>query len=342
VNYSRLLSVPFRVLSSVSTDRFFRQGARLFVAGAIAGLVGCDKPPVPPTSDTTAVVAIPDSIVVSKPNGTVSTWNADAGPFLILPTVDGGMLSGSLIRPGDTDATVGDTVGIGRDLGRATVDLFARSGAIGTATVRVEKALVVDSGCTAWPVARLSPESGGARIMWTVAFASGRIAPISLDSIEGLSPRDSARLAVDLTRLASGLADDTVPTFRGLPFVVLRAWRSRDVDAGFVVATLVRRVNQEDSPREERLVMVVDVRNADAKQWQVAWSERASGREEELVVAEPLLAYRMVSRTDSTSLSNTVQLLFGRDDGVALSAAVLRRGASGWHVQWESAIAGCM
>lgn len=334
--------MPFPILSSTSVDVFRRKGARLLVAGLFVGIVACDKTSVPATSDSTPDVSVLDSMVIPKADGTFSTWNADAGPFLILPTVDGGMLSGSLIRPGDTDATVGDTVGIGQDLGGATVELFARSGIIGTASVRVEKALVADSGCTAWPIARLTTESGQSKTAWTVAFATGRIAPIRLDSIEGLSPRDSARLAIDVTRLASGLQDDTVATFRGLPFVVLRAWRSRDVDSGFVVAMLARRVNQEDSPREERLVLVIDVRGADSKSWTVAWSERASGREDELVVAEPLLAYRMVSRNGNNTLSSTVQILFGRDDGVALSAAVLRRDGTGWHVQWESAIAGCM
>ena len=66
----------------------------------------------------------------------------------------------------------------------------------------------------------------------------------------------------------------------------------------------------------------------------VAWHERASGSEEELVVAEPLLAFRAGRAED-------VHLLFGRDDGVALGAAVLTRAAGGWRVQWESAVAGC-
>ena len=101
-----------------------------------------------------------------------------------------------------------------------------------------------------------------------------------------------------------------------------------------LVATLARRVNQEDSPKEERLVMVVDQIGSDSKNWVVAWHERASGREEELVVAEPLLAFR-------SGRSPDVHLLFGRDDGVALSAAVLTRSAFVWRVLWESAIAGC-
>ncbi len=243
------------------------------------------------------------------------------------------MTAGSLVRPDASDETVGDTLGVGAAMGSGQLELFARHGRVGTARLSIEASLPMDSGCTAWPVARLAIDAG-APLPWTVAFASGRVTPIVLDSIEGLSPRDSARLAIDLTRLASALPNDTVATFRGLPFVVLRAWRARGLDTGFVVATLARRVNQEDAPKEERLVVVVDQIGADARKWVVAWHERASGSEEELVVAEPLLAFRSGRPTD-------VHLLFGRDDGVALSAAVLTRGVSGWHVTWESAIAGC-
>jgi hypothetical protein len=116
--------------------------------------------------------------------------------------------------------------------------------------------------------------------------------------------------------------------------VVLRAWRTRGLDSAFIVATLARRVNQEDDPKEERLVMVVDAIGERVTTWTVAWHERAAGHEEELVVAEPLLAFRNVGASD-------VRLLFGRDDGVALGAAVLARGTTGWRVLWESAVAGC-
>ena len=101
-----------------------------------------------------------------------------------------------------------------------------------------------------------------------------------------------------------------------------------------MIATLARRVNQEDDPKEERLVIVVDAIGNDAKRWSVAWHERAAGHEEELVVAEPLLAYRNIGVAE-------VRLLFGRDDGVALGAAVLSRASTGWRVLWESAVAGC-
>lgn len=252
----------------------------------------------------------------------------------MLPTVDGGLMAGSLLRPDASELTVGDTVGVGAASADGRLELFARSGKVGMARLTVEGAPRVDDGCTAWPVARLAVDAGVTVAPWTAAFTVGRVTAIPLDSIEGLASRDSARLATDLTRLASGLADDTSSTFRGLPFVVMRAWRARGLDTAFIVATLARRVNQEDDPKEERLVVVVDAIGDNAKAWTVAWHERAAGHEEELVVAEPLLAFRNVGARD-------VRLLFGRDDGVALGAAVLSRGKSGWRVLWESAVAGC-
>ena len=273
-----------------------------------------------PTGDSAAPVA--------------SGWLADAGPYVVLPTVDGGLSAGSLLRPGVSGDRLGDTTGLGAIVQPRQLELFSRSGKVGVAELSVEQTRRIEPECAAWPTARLSFATGVSAPHWTAAFAEGRITAIPLDSIEGMAPRDSARLAADLARLASGLRDDTDPTFQGLPFVVLRAYRARDEDARFVVVTLIRRINQEDSPREERLVMVVDMIGDDARQWRVSWHERASGTEEELLVAEPLLAFRARNAKD-------VRLLFGRDDGVSLSAAVLSRTAAGWTLQWESPASGC-
>lgn len=325
-------------MSSTSDDvvRTVTKVARALAlcASVSAFVAGCDRTPTPKGADSVVTTLPNDSSVAIPPEMVASGWNVDAGPLVVLPTVDGGQVSGSILRPEATELTVGDTAGLQGALGDGMVELFARSGRVGSARLTIGAAPAVDSGCTAWPVGRLVIAPGGTPVPWTAAFAAGRISAIPLDSIEGLSPRDSARLAIDLTRLASGVRDDSVSTFRGLPFVVLRARRTRGLDTGFVVATLARRVNQEDSPQEERLVLVIDQIGTDSRKWVVAWHERASGREEELVVAEPLLAFRAGRASD-------VHLLFGRDDGVALGAAVLTRDASGWHVQWESAVAGC-
>jgi hypothetical protein len=162
----------------------------------------------------------------------------------------------------------------------------------------------------------------------------GRITQVPLDSIEGLPPRDSSALAMNISRVASRLPDDTASTFRGLPFVVLRAFRGKLGDHAFIVTTLVRRVNQEDAPREERLVLVIDGDPATPDKWTVGWSERAAGREDELVVSEPLLAFHLPG-------APRAHLLFGIDDGEALSAAMLVRDGAAWRILWESALAGC-
>jgi hypothetical protein len=297
-------------------------------------LAACDRPAPAGNGDTTESaggVGRPDSVATSVSTG---GWDVAAGPFVVLPTVEGGMIAGSLLLPDAADTAVGDTAGVGALVADGRLDLFSRGGRVNVARLTVESAPPGEPGCTAWPVARLALDAGVAVLPWTAAFAAGRVTAISLDSIEGLAPRDSAGLAANLTRLASRLPDDTSATFRGLPFVVLRAWRSRGVDSAFVVAVLARRVNQEDDPQEERLVMVVDAPGTNAAAWRVGWHERASGHEEELVVAEPLLAFRANNAPD-------VRLLFGRDDGVALGAAVLSRRGGRWRVLWKSAIAGC-
>lgn len=246
------------------------------------------------------------------------------------------MISGSLIRPEATELTVSDTTGIGAEMGDARVDLFSRAGRIGGAVLSISAAppTLPDQECSFWPKAHLALDGGSVAAPWTAAFLAGRVNAIPLDSIEGLSARDSSQLAAGLTRLVSRLPDDTSSTFRMLPLVVFRAWRTTGIDSGFVVATLVRRLNQEDDPREERVVAVINTPSTDAKTWTVAWHERALGHEEELVVAEPLLAFRL-------GQSGNLYLLFGRDDGVAQSAAVLTRSGGAWRILWESAIAGC-
>jgi len=299
-------------------------------------LCTCDRPETRTAADARPGVATAVDSIAPVADSTAGGWEVAVGDVLVLPG-DDGPLNGALLRVSANDQTLADTTGLGVALGDARLDLFARHGSVGTARVRVQGPPRVDVGCTAWPVARLSTEAGAAVRPWTVAFLAGRIDPIALDSIEALTPRDSATLAAQIARVASRLPDDTNPTFRARPYVVQRAWIGRTTDAPLAVALLIRRVNQEDAPREERLVLVLD-RSGDAPSdaWRVGWHERASGTEEELVVAEPLLAYRVRGGGGGDP-----HLFFGRDDGYALSATVLVRRDGRWQVLWESAIAGC-
>lgn len=321
------------------------QRRRIFGVFGLALLVlaACDRPSGGSANDSLSSVgdsaggtrpSVGEILAGDRPVG--SGWNPSAGLALVLPSPDGAMVSGSLLRPEATELTVSDTTGIGAEIGSGRVDLFSRAGRIGGALLSVASAPTSrsDQECAFWPVAQLALDGGSVAAPWTAAFLADKIVAVPLDSIEGLSARDSSQLAAALTRIVSRLPDDTSSTFRMLPLVVFRAWRTTGIDSGFVVATLVRRLNQEDDPREERVVVVINTPSADQKTWTVAWHERAQGREEELVVAEPLLAFRIAQ-------SNDLHLLFGRDDGVAQSAAVLSRVNGAWRILWESAIAGC-
>lgn len=313
---------------------------------ALAGAAACDRTPSP-APVVSVVTTLPEVAKDSMRPAVGTGWETEAGPFVVLPTVEGGVDAGSLLRPDATDLTVGDTAGLFAAGKPALLELFSRGASLGETAFTVEPTRGLEAGCTAWPVARLqmlqSAAASGAGTpavtslagrAWTAAFVKGRITQLPLDSIEGLAPRDSSLLAVNIARLASGLRDDTVATFQGLPFVVLRAYRANLGAQSFIVTTLVRRVNQEDSPMEERLVMIVDGSLDAPKAWTVGWHERASGREDELVVSEPLVAFQL-------AVNKRPHLLFGRDDGVALSAAMLVREGAGWKVLWESALAGC-
>ncbi|MGV3709385.1 MAG: hypothetical protein ACO1Q7_11130 [Gemmatimonas sp.] len=323
----------------------------VMLLGVAWAFAACDRrtPDTPAESGTVVFHANPsDSLRPVAGTG----WDAAAGLVLVLPAVDGTVDAGTIIRPEATELTVGDTAGL--TAAGTQLELFSRGALYGEASYAAERVGGLDSGCTAWPIARLAglPKSGlapGAGVVtpgapvapraWTAAFQKGKVTLVPMDSIEGLASRDSANLAANLARLASALKDDTAATFRGLPFVVLRAFRAKAAGQSFVVATLVRRLNQEDNPLEERLLMIVDGDTATPGTWNVGWHERASGKEEELVVSEPLLAFTPASNAK-------VHVVFGRDDGYALSATMLSREGtgpnSGWKVLWESALAGCV
>jgi hypothetical protein len=211
--------------------------------------------------------------------------------------------------------------------------------------------------CGVWPVGRLTLDvdpvaatgatvsgsgavAGGATPVhavapgWLVGIPLGRAIPVPLDSIEALPSRDSSVLAATLTRLASALAEDSMSPFRGLPFTVRRAYRTRDIAAGFTLSVLVRRIPQEDRPLEERLLMVVETASANSRQWAVSWFERTIGPEEEVIASEPLAV--MLRGTDLEPA-----VILGRDDGTGTSLALLERSGPGWRIRWESPVIGC-
>lgn len=270
---------------------------------------------------------------------TPSSYDADLGPILLLPQlVDGTGTSVSVLSPLlPLEESIGDTVGLGARIGNGVVTLYGRDGVLGE-RVLAQISVPLESSCPAWPTGRLSPrlqDSAAATPRpWRLALPSGVAEAVALDSIEALPARDSALLAAALTRLASGLAEDSASPFRGLPFRVTRAFRALGVVEPFVMGEMVRRVPQEDRPLEERLFVVVSSPSPEATRWRIAWHERVSGREEEVIATEPLAVVL-------AGAPRHVVVFLGRDDGTGTGVALLERVNGRWRVRWESPVTGC-
>lgn len=202
----------------------------------------------------------------------------------------------------------------------------------GAGSLRIRGFSPIDEECAVWPAVTLSADSTRS---WTVAFQRGAASPIVLHPIESFSSADSARLAVQLTRLAAVLPNDTSRAFRGLPFVVRAAHRlTPAAGAESVIAEIVRRVNVEANPREETLLVIAE-RDAPAGEWRVAYSERASGDELHVQRATPLAAVHLGPQRLPT-------VVIERTGADWITYAFLQRSRDGaWQESWESAHSGC-
>src|SRR5262245_4101011 len=220
--------------------------------------IACERStPVAGRKDTVVPsVPLPESSVVVKPDA--SPWDSSAGPALFVagPTP----AEAFLIAPQYTHTAALDSIRPDSALIRSLqIDLFGSGKKIGTARIRSMVASTRTDSCRTWPIVRLefaSADTGSAQ-PWNVAFESGHAFGPVIDSIEGLPTADSAKLAADIARIASALPGDTSAVFRGLPFVVNKAWRARLTNGQtLLAAVVVRNVNQEANPRQERILLI--------------------------------------------------------------------------------------
>ena len=307
---------------------------------ALAAVAACDRAPEAARPDT--AVSTPSSDTASAAPGApiVSGWTGDAGPalFVVGERVSEALLVVPAHPAGSTDSTPAPDSAPGAPaVLPVDVELFSRAG--GVARVRVTSAAASGDAdvCTGWPKARVERAGGDDAPAWTVGFAATGVEGLPLDSIEGLSRPDSARLAAEVTRIASLLPGDTAASFRALPYHVRSARRFTPAEGVTgVVATLTRTVNQEAQPLGEQLLVIAErpAGDRDAR-YTVAYHERSSGREETLEAADPLAAVLLGAARRPT-------LVIARDyyEGTAYSL-VERVGPSRWRVRWTSAYGGC-
>jgi hypothetical protein len=204
----------------------------------------------------------------------------------------------------------------------ASVTLFGRNGTVQNA----ELPEVTDSGACFLATLSAAPPPR----QWNVGFIGGVVAPVAMDSLASLSRSDSLSMTTGVIRLASALPNDSAGRFNGLPFVVRAIWRFTISTGSQVVATtLVRQINQEATPLQERTFLIAE-RSATDSTLAMMYSERSYG-DEETVESREVLAAILLGSTRNAAI------VLARDFGDATAYALIERGDNGkWTARWKS------
>ena len=264
----------------------------------------------------------------------VTTWDARLGPVLL---VNAGAPDLATVVVGDSARMGADTITEREAVAiRSTpAILVGRGDSVEVAVLqdaRVGRS-EDDSECTGWPAWRIARPRGNAPLRpWAIGFVGATVQPVAMDSIESLTRADSARLAAEVTRLASTLPSSAADRLAGLPFTVTSLWRFRaGPGVEGVAANLVRRVNQEARPLEERTLLVAerDSTRRDER-FILGYYDRAQGAEETIESRDVLALAR-------TTPSAQPMIVMARDFGDGMAYAIVERDPTGrWREKWRS------
>jgi len=229
-------------------------------------------------------------------------------------------------------ADAGNPIVFQRDTANALeveVELFGRGGSTSRAMLR---AGAVRHSCASRREASLTAIDGKAiPDAWSLALARGVADPFLIGGIEELAQRDSAAVVARISRLVSGIPEDSASApFRGLPVVVRDAWSFRLGDSTQVfVAIAMRSDNVESNPRAEAMVLVAEPdRSAADGRWRTGFSERMAGPEDRIEGMDLLAAFQVHGARP------VVALVREGDGGVELE--IVERQAPGvWAVRWS-------
>jgi hypothetical protein len=300
------------------------------IASALPFLLGaCERGEPVTRNDAPAAAAVTStapSVATAADNGGLPA----AGPALLVQGASRDEAIALFPVTGDSEAVARlDSV----SLSEVPVVLFGRGGTRYSAQLGAPTGEGTDD-CERWPLHAFQP---GGDASWSVGFASDRVQPIALDSVALLSARDSMALVAEASRLASSVTAPTEPSFQGLRFTTEDVRRFQAVPGvQALVAHLVRRVNQEANPLEEQTLLVAERDSgATSGPYRLAYAERTSGREEDVVTPEVLAAVRFGG-------SGTPSLVVARDGSEGIAYAMLERvGPHRWRVRWSSAMTSC-
>jgi hypothetical protein len=251
---------------------------------------------------------------------------------MILSVSDDGITAG-LVLPNETDSSLAKTRTFQVDaFANTPVDLFSPAGTAGKSSLAVNSQQPSAEGCLVWPGVRLITKPAGA---WTVGFPSGYAKSIQIDSVEKLAQGDSLSITTELIKQASALSVNGDPAFRGLPFIVQKAYRLSMGDTTALIGSIVRKINEEANPREEHLLLIVERSGNSDVPFVVSYQNRSAGAEDAVRTNGILAAVRFVKTNRAA-----IVLSFEYDDGG--QAALLEHVANhAWKITWRSAYTGC-
>jgi hypothetical protein len=227
----------------------------------------------------------------------------------------------------------GATLEMVRASSSAEYELFGPDGSTDVARV-LDLTKGQRAGCDAWPQAAVVAKSGPRS--WTIGLSAGLARGIPYTSLDRLPARDSSNLVVLLSRLASQAPGDTSGTLRGLPYVVRSAFTAALADSfTFVFGELVRRVNVEANPHEERTTIIAERPVSQPPvPFTLAYSVRHVGDEESVPTTELIGLVVLENGTYAAFATRDFS-----DGGSFLLFA--RSGPAIWRLRWQSAYAGC-
>lgn len=305
--------------------------AHFVVAFALlAAAAACSTDSKPASRDST--VASPAVANQPLPAAVNTGWqDRISGPVLILPVPDNSAAV-SVVLPLMNDSTLSLNAPVNvESFQEMSIDLFDRSGAVGSVALGRGIPSAVAEGCIAWPVLALHEASAKT---WRAGFKTGIAAAIPLDSLEGVASSDSSSITTELARLASALPASNDPVFRGLPFYVRKAYRSKAGSTSILVGDIVRKINEEANPREEHLLLIAEP-GPDSGHYTTVFHSRTAGSEEAVRTSDVLAAVRFVANKH-----DALVVSFEYENGTRVTL-IERTSPGNWKVTWRSAYAGC-
>ena len=300
------------------------------ILGLSIVFASCNRDNKSPSTDSSNLIVSTRPLSGSSHANT--GWDGvDAGPVMILAAADN-PVTAAVVLPGESDSTLAAMTSFQLDsLASLPVELFSAGGSAQESSLKVSSQRATSEGCVAWPVAQLSSQPG---LPWKVGFAKGRATPLQLDSIDGMSPVDSASATTELAKLASAASVKSDPAFQGLPFIVQKGYRTSFGKTLILIGSIVRKINEEATPRVESLLLVAEKPDGPGD-YATAFQSRTSGTEDDVRTNAVVAAVHFV-HTNRPALV----VSFEYDDGGQV--ALLERVADhDWRITWRSAYTGC-